>query len=125
MANQRTPQHLSGVAFSPGRFRAWWHLRDVPTADLADTAGVTEAYVLACAYGHPVASPPEPTVLAAWAARLECDPAELCSATPHDANEYWRGANRAMLPMSADDLAAVADVFTRTARRVARRKPTN
>jgi hypothetical protein len=123
MAHPGTPQHPPGVAFSPGRFRAWWHLRGVPAADLADTAGVKEAYVLACAYGHPVASPPEPAVLAAWATRLGCNPAELCSTTPRDPNEYWRAANRAMPPMSDDDLAAVADVFKRTARRAGPQKP--
>lgn len=87
-------------------------------------AGVSKAYVLACAYGHPVASPPTPVVLDVWAARLGCDPAELRSATPHDPNEYWRGANRAMPPMSHDDLAAVADVFKRTARRTSYREHT-
>lgn len=110
--------------FSPGRFRAWLHVRGVAPIDLAEVAGVSEAYVLACAYGHPLASAPTPAVLDRWAARLGCDPAELHSATPHDLNEYWRGANRAMPPMSHDDLAAVADVFTRTARRASRREPT-
>lgn len=123
MANQRDPRPPMVAAFSPGRFRAWWHLRGVSAAELADTAKVKEAYVLACAYGHPVAAPPGPDVLAAWAARLECEPAELCSTTPHDPNEYWRAANRAMPPMSDDDLAAVADVFKRTARRAGKLSP--
>jgi hypothetical protein len=78
--------------------------------------------VLACAYDHPVASPPELAVLRAWADRLGCDPADLRSTTPHDPNEYWRGANRAMPRMSEDDLAAIADIFTRTARQAARDK---
>ena len=126
MADHRAPEQArTDVVFSPGRFRAWLHVRGVTPADLADTAGVKEAYVVACAYGHPVASAPTPAVLTAWAARLGCDPAELCSATPHEPNEYWRGANRAMPPMSPDDLAAVAEVFKRTARRTARRTSTD
>ncbi|MPZ80888.1 MAG: hypothetical protein GEV28_11005 [Actinophytocola sp.] len=113
---------MTALVFSPGRLRAWMHVRGVAPAALADSAEVTTAYVQACAYGHPVAAPPTHVVLAAWAARLGCEPADLRSATPHDPNEYWRAANKAMPRMSKDDLAAVAGIFKRTARRTARRQ---
>lgn len=115
---------VDGAVFSSERFRAWMHGRGVAAAELADVAGVTAAYVMACAYGHPVASPPTPGVLAAWATRLGCDPDELCSATPHGPNEYWIAANRAMPPMTEDDLAAVADLFRRTSRQTPPTDPT-
>lgn len=126
MAGHRAPEPDSApleVVFSPGRFRAWLHVRGVSPAELADVANVSEAYVVACSYGHPVASPPTAAVLAAWAARLGCDPAGLCSTTPHDPNEYWKGANKAMPRMSREELAAVADIFQRTARQAARHQP--
>jgi hypothetical protein len=114
---------MTASVFSPGRFRGWIHVRGVEPAALAEAAGVKEAYVLACAYDHSVASSPTGAVLAAWAAQLGCAPADLRSTTPHDPNEYWRGANKAMPRMSEDDLAAVADIFTRTARQAAGDKP--
>lgn len=115
-----TTDPVSGPAvavFSPGRLRAWQHVRDVPLDVLGDVVGVSAAYVKACAHGHPGAAEPTAEMIKAWAALLGCTADELCSTTPHDPADYWRGVNKAMGPMSRDDLEAVADIVDRTARR--------
>jgi hypothetical protein len=53
-------------------------------------------------------------MITAWAAALDCQPDQLRSTTPDGPDEYWQAANQAMGPMSAEDLAVVAEVIQRS-----------
>jgi transcriptional regulator with XRE-family HTH domain len=96
--------------FSPARLRAWRHARNVDHAALARAADVTTEQVAACEASQ---ADPTPEMVAAWSAVLGCRPDQLRSSTPDGQAEYWSAANQAMPPMSAEDLAIVARVFTR------------
>lgn len=103
----------TATVFSPARLRAWRHARSLDHAALADAAGVTVSEVAACEAGQ---ADPTPGMVAAWSAALGCRPDQLRSKTPDGPAEYWHAANQAMPAMSAEDLAVVAQVLTRTRR---------
>jgi transcriptional regulator with XRE-family HTH domain len=96
--------------FSRSRLRAWRHLRSTDYTALADAAAITAAEVAAYEFGN---GQPTTSMITAWAAVLDCEPDQLRSTTPEGPDEYWQAANRAMGPMSSDDLAVVADVILR------------
>jgi hypothetical protein len=74
---------------------------------------VRAAHVQACEEGS---AQPDDAILVAWSTVLGCRVDQLRSTSPDDPAEYWHAANQAMPPMSGEDLAVVAQVFTRTAR---------
>jgi hypothetical protein len=96
--------------FSPARLRAWRHARNRDHATLAAGADTTVEQVTACETGQ---VEPTPGMLAAWSALLGCRTEQLTSTTPADPAEYWRAAHQAMPPMSGEDLAVIARIFTR------------
>jgi transcriptional regulator with XRE-family HTH domain len=98
------------MAFSRSRLRAWRHLRGADYAALAESAGITADEVAAYEFGS---GQPTTSTITAWATVLGCGPDQLRSTTPDGPDEYWQAANQAMGPMSADDLAVVADVIMR------------
>jgi transcriptional regulator with XRE-family HTH domain len=102
------------LAFSPDRLRAWRHARATDRPALANAAGITLTDLAAYETGQ---AHPTPGMIAAWSARLGCQPDQLRSTTPDAPAEYWHAANQAMPRMSAEDLAVVARVFARTAAR--------
>lgn len=112
------PTIVRPVVFSPARLRAWRHARTLDHATLATAADTTAAVVQACEQGL---ADPTPDMITAWSARLDCRPDQLRSTTPTDPAEYWRAAHQAMPRMSAEDLAVVAHLFTRTTGRTNRR----
>jgi predicted secreted protein len=96
--------------FSRARLRAWRHVTATTHTALAAATGSTIEQVQACEHGT---THPDDAMITAWAGVLGCQPDQLRSTCPDGPTEYWNAASQAMPPMSADDLAVVADVILR------------
>jgi hypothetical protein len=106
-----TTPAVQPAVFSRARLRAWRHVTGTSYDALADAAHTTPEHVQACERGT---TQPDNATIGAWATVLGCQPDQLRSSCPDGPREYWNAASQAMPPMSADDLAVVADVIMRS-----------